>query len=254
MLLQRLPGNIKFDQINQMKLPKFLFLSLLIFTGFQVFSQTPEDGIIGGYIDAIGGRNKLAQINTIGVEGTADVMGSSGDYKATILNNKGYKISMTFNGSEITQSVTDTGGWVINPFVGAQTATAMPKGQYNSLRGNIFIPTPLLNYASNGYVVKLTGQDVVDGKPVYKIEATKDSVITTYYIDSATHFLDQRIININGELTTAKFSDYQKTDFGNMMAFTEDLTTPQGYELTFKINKVTINAPVDVSVFDMPKD
>lgn len=238
-----------------MKSPKTFLLSLFVISSFTVFSQTQVDGIIGGYIDAIGGRDKLTQINSMTIEGTADVMGSSGDYKTSILNNKGYKMSMTFSGSDITQSVTDTGGWVINPFIGAQTATVMPKGQYNSLRGNIFIPTPLLNYANNGYAVKLTGQDVVDGKPVYKIEATSaDSVITTYYIDSATHFLDERVININGELTTAKFSDYQKTDFGNMMAFSEDLTTPQGYQLTFKINKVTVNAPVDASVFDMPKN
>jgi hypothetical protein len=38
------------------------------------------------------------------------------------------------------------------------------------------------------------------------------------------------------------------------MAFSEDLTTPQGYELTFKINKIAINTPVDASVFDMPKN
>ena len=238
-----------------MKSLKFLLLVLFVASGFTAFSQTEADGIIGGYIDAIGGRDKLTQINSMNIEGTADVMGSSGDYKVTILNNKGYKISMTFNGSDITQSVTDTGGWMINPFMGASTATSMAKGQYLSLKNNIFIATPLLNYSNNGYDVKFTGQDVVDGKPVYKIEATsKDSVTTTYYIDSATHLLDQRIMNINGDVTTAKFSDYQKTDFGNMMAFTEDLTTPQGYELTFKINKVTVNPTVDASVFDMPKN
>ncbi|MEP6465332.1 MAG: hypothetical protein ABJB05_03465 [Parafilimonas sp.] len=232
-----------------------VILFSIIFTSLNVFSQTQTDSIINGYINALGGRDKLTQINSINIEGTADVMGSSGDYKTDILINKGYKMAMSFNGSDITQSVVDTGGWVINPFMGASTATAMPKGQYLSLRDNIFTPTPLLNYTNNGYTVKFSGQDVVDGKPVYKIETTsKDSVITTYYIDSATHFLDQRIININGELTTAKFSDYQKTDFGNMMAFTEDLTTPQGYELTFKIKKVTINAPVDAAVFDMPKN
>ncbi|HEY2726087.1 MAG TPA: hypothetical protein VGI61_02860 [Parafilimonas sp.] len=239
-----------------MKLKKtFLFLFSVVIASTNSFSQTQADGIIGGYIDAIGGRDKLAQINSIYIEETAEVMGSSGDDTVTILNGKGYKMSMNFNGTPIVQSVTNTDGWLINPYMGMQTAGSMPRGQFLSLRDNIFIPNPLLNYSGNGYLVKFTGQDVVDEKSVYKIETTsKDSVITTYYIDSATHFLDQKIININGETTTAKYSDYQKTDFGNTMAFSEDLTTPQGYELTFKINKIAINTPVDASVFDMPKN
>ena len=231
----------------------FLFATAII--SVNSFSQTPADGIVGGYIDAIGGRDKLTQINSVSIQGTAEVMGSSGAYNITILNGKGYKIEMNFNGSNVVQSVTTDSGWLINPFAGMPTASAMPKGQYLSLRDNIFIPNPLLNYSTNGYLVKFTGQDAVDGKPVYKIETTSpDSVLTTYYIDSATHYIDEKIININGELTTAKYTDYQKTDFGNTMPFSQDLTTPQGYELSFKIDKVTINPPVDASVFDKPKN
>lgn len=230
-----------------------LFLSIIVLASFHSFSQTAADGIIGGYIDAIGGREKLTQITSMNIERTAEVMGSSSDAKTTILNGKGYKIEMNFGGSDIIQSLTDTGGWMINPFMGASTATPMEKGQYLSMKENIFIPNSLLNYSTNGSTVKLTGQDVVDGKPVYKIENSKDDVKVTYFIDSATHLLDQRVINIGGQLTTAKYSDYQKTDYGIMMPFTEDLTIPQGYELLFKINKVTVNEPVDAAVFDMPK-
>jgi hypothetical protein len=130
----------------------------------------------------------------------------------------------------------------------------MPNEQYTAMKDQILIAGPLFDYMNNGYLVKFSGQDVVDGKPVYKIEAiSPDSVKTTYFIDSATHYLDEKIIDAGGSVTTAKYSNYQKTDFGTVMAYTEELTIPQGYQINYTVTKVEINKPVDPSFFDMPK-
>ena len=93
----------------------------------------------------------------------------------------------------------------------------------------------------------------VDGKPAYKIESTSaDSLKTTFYIDSATHYLTQLVREFNGQATTAKYSDFKKTDFGNIMPYAEELTLPQGMQATSTISKIEVNVPVDETIFNMP--
>ena len=112
----------------------------------------------------------------------------------------------------------------------------------------------LFNYKNNGSQAQYLGMDNVDGKPAYKIEVTSpDSLKTTFYIDSSTHYLTQLIREFQGQVTTAKYSDLRKTDFGNIMPYAEELTLPQGMQATMTTSKVEVNVPVDPSVFDMPR-
>ena len=193
-------------------------------------AQTAADGVIAGYFDAIGGRDKIAQINSMYVEGTMEVMGNSSPSKITVLNGKGYKSEMNFGGQDIVQAITDRGGWMINPFMGSPEPAPMPDDQYIPVKDEIFVGGPLVNYSINGYKVSLEGLDAVDGKPAYKIIAVSpDSIKTTFYIDSATHLMDEKVVEAGGQVTTAKYSNYQKTSFGNLMPYTEEITLPRGY-------------------------
>jgi hypothetical protein len=189
-----------------MKSKKPLLLIIAsFFTALTLQAQTPADGIIAAYFDAIGGHDKIGQINSIYVEGNMEVTGNNSPSKITILNGKGYKSEMNFGGQDIVQTLTDKDGWMINPYMGSSEAAPMPNEQYTAMKDEIFIGGPLFDYMNNGYLVKFSGQDVLDGKTVYKIEAiSPDSVKTTFFIDSATHYLDEKIIDAGGSITTAK--------------------------------------------------
>ena len=237
-----------------MKFKACLFAIAFFFAAVQLQAQQPVDGIIAAYFDAIGGHDKIAQINSIYMEGNLEVMGSQSPVKVTILNGKGYKNEMNFGGSDVVQTITDNGGWMINPLMGSPEPAPLPNDQYIAMKQQIYVNGPLFNYTSNGYRVNFVGTDVLDGKPVYKIDAVSpDSVRNTFYIDSATHYVDQLLINNGGQTTTAKYSNYQKTDFGNMMPFTEEIISPEGYQVGITFTKVEINKPVDPSFFDQPK-
>ena len=236
-----------------MKFKAFLFAIAFFFAASELHAQQPVDGIIAAYFDAIGGADKIAQINSIYMEGNLEMMGSESPMKVTILNGKGYKNEMNFGGSDIVQTITDNGGWMINPFMGSPEPVPLPNDQYVAMKQQIYIGGPLFKYTTNGYRVNFAGMDVLDGKPVYKIDAVSpDSVKNTFYIDSATHYVDQLLINNAGQTITAKYSNYQKTDFGNVMPFTEEIISPQG-SVGITFSKVEINKPVDPSFFDEPK-
>lgn len=236
-----------------MKFSKRLVLSFFTIISVNAFAQTSADSIISNYFTAIGGRDKVAAIKSVVIDGTMDAMGNQSPSTITIINGKGYKSQMSFQGQDIIQCITDQGGWMINPFMGSSDAAAMPTDQYNMVKDEIYIGGELMNYKSNGTTVNFTGMDNVDGKPVYKINVSKDSATSTYYIDSATHLLDERSVTAGGQTTTSKYSNYKQTDAGVMMAYSEEITIPQGMTINYTVNKFDFSKPVDASAFEMPK-
>ena len=236
-----------------MKLKNVLACIVLSVTTFNAFAQTSADAIISNYFKAIGGRDKVAAIKTLLIDGTVDAMGNTSTNKVTILNGKAYKSEMSFNGQGVVQCITDTGAWMINPFMGSSAPTSLPADQFNAVKDEVYIGGALFNYPNNGASVKYTGKDTVDGKPANKIEVSKDSVTTTYYIDAATNYLTERSVAGGGQTTIAKYSNYKQTDAGVLMAYTEEIALPQGVTINYTINKITFNQPVDPSVFTIPK-
>ncbi len=236
-----------------MKFKNALLIFTLIFFTCEVFAQTSPDAIIAAYFKAIGGKDKVAAITTMTIDGNMEVMGNSAPNKITVINGKAYKSEMSFNGQNIVQSITDTGAWMVNPFMGSSTPTAIPAEQYSAVKNEIYIGGALYTYKPNDANVQYAGSENIDGKPAKKIVFTKDSVTTTYYIDSATNYIDEKIVSAGGQNTTVKYSNYKQTDAGVLMPYGEELTIPQGMTINYTINKIEFNKPVDASVFAMPK-
>ena len=52
-----------------------------------------------------------------------EVMGNQAPVVEQLLEGKGFKSEIDFNGSKIIQCYTDKGGWSVNPMAGATDAT-----------------------------------------------------------------------------------------------------------------------------------
>src|SRR5258707_10533506 len=87
------------------------------------------DEIISKHLDALGGKKVINGIKSVYVESTVDIRGNEAPSITYILNGKGYKNELDFNGTKIVQCVTEKGGWAINPMAAQSTATAIPDEQ-----------------------------------------------------------------------------------------------------------------------------
>jgi hypothetical protein len=154
---------------------------------------------------------------------------------------------MDFNGQQVVNCVTPSGGWAINPFTGSATATPMPADVAKASVLQLQI-SPLANYAANGYKVELIGKDTAD----YKLRMAVASATMTYYINMKTYLIDKLVTESAQGATTITFSDYRKTDAGFVFAYGQSLELPQ-ITLSITHKKVTVNAPVDPTIFNMPK-
>lgn len=216
-----------------------------------VQAQTADD-IVNKYVDAIGGKDVLAKITSVYLEGTTQVMGNDAPTTVTLLNGKGYKSESDFNGQKSVQCYTDKGGWTVNPMAGGN-AEAMPDEAYKAGKDQINVGGALFDYAAKGYTVELLGKEGNN----YKLKlVTKDKSETTYFIDQSTYYISKLIKkgSMMGQevVVTVQFADYKKTDAGYVLPYTINTDVGQ-YQLATTIKKVEINKAVDPAIFNMPK-
>src|SRR5947209_3034355 len=128
-----------------MKFIKKSLLAAALFTAAFAQAQTADE-VIGKSIDAIGGKDKIAGIKSVYMEGSINVMGNDAPVTINLLNGKAYKTEMELNGQKMVQVYTDQGGWTINPFMGSTTAQPLPAEQAQGGRDQIYAGGPLFNY------------------------------------------------------------------------------------------------------------
>ena len=218
-------------------------------------AQTADE-IIAKHIEAIGGKDLIAQVKSVYIESGTQVMGNDAPTKTSIIAGKGYRNETDFNGQMIMQVVTDKNAWMINPFAGASEATAMSDDDFKAASDAVFVPDPLVNYAANGATVELQGQEKVGDVNAYKIKYTnKFGSDIVFYIDSATNYIIQTVKKgtaMGQEVTvTTAYSNYQKTDFGIFMPYSININMGQ-FALDIATKKVEINGNVDEKIFEMP--
>ena len=234
-----------------MKITKFFLLLLTAASlGFAAKAQTADD-IIGKYVDAIGGKDKLGQMKSVYTEATVNVMGSDNPASTTLLVGKGYRSEADINGSKIIQCYTDKGGWSINPFAGVTDAAPMPDDQYQAGKDDIWVGGSLLNYKANGYTAELLPKDGNN----YPVKITAGKQVTTYFIDANTSLLNKitSTVSVQGQTTdvTTAYSNYQKTDFGYLAPYKIDVDLGQ-IQLAYTVKSIAVNKDVDSKIFDMP--
>jgi len=234
-----------------MKMIKILMIGATAFLATAAQSQTVDE-IISKHVEAIGGKEKLSQVKSLYMENSVDVMGNAAPQKEYLVEGKGYKTELDFNGTSIVQCVTDKGGWMVNPMAGGTDAQAIPDAAYKSGKPQIFLGGALIDYAAKGYKAELMGKD--GGS--FKIKVSGDGNETYYFIDPTSYYLTKSIIKseVMGQAVdvTTTFSDFKKTDFGIVLPYAKNIDMGM-FQMSQKTEKVEVNKAIDPKIFEIPK-
>ena len=170
--------------------PLFIFCLFIMVMVFAQFAQAQTvDEIIDKNITAMGGKEKLASLKSVKMEGNLSVMGNDVALVITTLHGAGMRADISVMGTENYQIVTPAKGTVFMPVQGMSEPTPMPEDQLKSATGQLDLQGALFNYKEKGSTVMLIGKETVDGEECYNIKLTnKMGTVTNYFISTKTNF------------------------------------------------------------------
>lgn len=232
-------------------------LTISVLGSLNLKAQTADE-IINKWVNAMGGREKLASIKTVYTENEISVMNNPASGKTYTVSGKGYKSVIDFSGQNIIDCYIVNGGWSVNPLAGQPTPVNMPASQVKLGQLSLDPQGPLFNYAAKGSKAELLGKEDLKGNSVYKIKLTTASGLDViFYISDSTYYIQQNLakMNANGQdidIITS-FSDYRKTAEGFIMPYASNLELP-GLSIAYTNKTIEVNKDIDPAIFDMPKN
>lgn len=233
-----------------------IFLSTVIITlGFKNATAQTADEIINKHINAIGGKEKISQVKTVYMEGFMNLMNNQAPSVTYIVNRKGYKNEVDFNGTKMVTCYTDKGGWTINPLAGQTDATAVAEDVLKIGQLQLDATGQLFDYLSKGNKVQFIGKE--NGAYHLKV-VTAANIETAFFIDTASCYISKTVTNmsVNGQQVemSVENSDFKKTNSGLIMPFATKLDfVGTGLIITTTSTIIEINKEIDEAIFQMPK-
>jgi len=219
-----------------------IFSLLLVISAFSGHSQTAEE-IIAKHIAAMGGKAKLALLNTVKKTGSMALPDASKiPYTVTCINLKGIRKEMDVQGNIIYGIQTPGMAWTYIP--GQMSEPKSEKkvdftAEYFDMQKSYFE-----RYADAK--VKYAGIADAEGHPAYRMEIWKNEKIKeTVFLDTASY----RIIKKSYEddekgMTDIIYGNYRQNADGFWFAYSESIDDIQ----LITYNRIETNIPVDEKI------
>lgn len=194
--------------------------------------------------------NKLDQVSklkTIKLTAKMSMMGMEMPMQMWMKNPNKIKTVTSMSGQDIIQVFDGEKGYSINPMSGSTTPVEMTPDQVKTtLRSNMF-QNYMANYLKNGQL-KLVGDDKVNEKPAYKLQATVEGgVVIDIYIDKTSFFIVKTSVTASGMTIDSFPSDYTETN--GVIVPMKTTSSASGMEVVMTFTKVEVDIPIDDSVF-----
>ncbi|SKB82943.1 outer membrane lipoprotein-sorting protein [Dyadobacter psychrophilus] len=227
------------------------FAAALISAGS--YAQTVDE-IVDKHVTALGGMDKIKAVNTVITERSLAVQGMEIPTKTVLVVGKSLRNESTIMGNSMVQVVDDSKGWMIRPtqMGGTGEPEDMPADQLKQQIASLDPFGGLVNYKEKGNKVELVGKEKLDKKDVYHLKVTsKEGTTMDEYLDAETYLVSRVKVDMNGQSGEIDLSDYKEVE-GVKFPNTMDITNAQMGTMSFITSKVSVNTPVDSSIFKKP--
>lgn len=229
-----------------------LFIIALILVQFAQ-AQTPDE-VVSKFVQAMGGKEKIAAITSVNMEGVTERNGNEVTSKSIKVQGKLYRNEINFGMGSMTTVVTSEKGWRTN-FRNGGAFEPMTEEGLKVMLPQMDCVNPMVDYMTKGHRVEMAGKDTVDNIECYKLKlTTKEGKDILYWIDSKTYLLyqsSQKGGGMGGRGADAEmivvYKDYKPVE-GVMFAFSTQLKGAMaGSAMIFE--KIEVNKPVDGKMY-----
>ena len=197
--------------------------------------------IIKNYLDAVGGEQRLKDVNDLTITSEGTVQGYTFVKVSKYKTPGKFAMNITvpkYNNFNLTHIIID--GDSIELKQNGRTAPLKAKTERGAVKARYKL-FPELDFNKPGYTAVLdTNYQVVNGQLAYLITVTSpDNVNVKYFYDQKTGLKVKQFTDVPNS-TVMEFSDYQNVNTGVKLPFTE-MNGVNGQPIQFKIKSATAN-------------
>ncbi len=216
------------------------------------------DEIVGRYVAARGGIQKLRALRTLRQEGRVSA-GAGREGLVTREIKRPGKIRFEFTVQGVTSVFASDGqrGWKVSPLEGEMGPRPLPEEVLIDAREQADIDGPLVDWKSKGSQVELVGREAVDGRDAFKLKLTlKSGGVLIAYVDTESANLvrtdaTRRVRGKQVRIETT-FGDYRRTGGILFPHLVEVRAAGRPQVLRIVVEKVEVNPPLSDARFARP--
>lgn len=228
---------------------------LLILVPFISFAQNADE-IIAKHIEAHGGIDKWAKVNSMKLTGSFTAFSLDKIFSCYKTKDGRYYADFLMGEKPVIEAFDGHSGWSIDPWQDIDYARKLNPAEQNVFTQKAEFITPFFNYQSKGHVVEYLGIDTIDGMLMHKLKLTKKNTkIETWYLDVNTyleyHYTSEWVDFMRGLPCETYFDDFRNIDGLNIPH--NIIRTFWQRDRVWQIDKVEINPTINQKLFEMPR-
>ncbi len=204
------------------------------------------ESIIKGYIDKIGGQDKLSAIKSLKQVSSMNLMGQKMDVSSYQLEPGKFALEIQTGGMTVIEQRFDGNTLEVNQMGQKQVFTE--GAEVDAMKGSAAI-FPQLLFLSEDYTLDLKGYEEINGSDAFKINATSpENQRVTHYYDKVTGLLVKQVTQQGDQALSQEMSDYREVDgilFPHKMTITGMAPVP----VEMIVESVQINADISEGQF-----
>lgn len=230
-------------------------LLVILLLAAQFASAKTVDEVIDKYIRARGGKNRLAAVKSIYMEGIKEKTGKEMTVKFIKEQDKLSRTEIIADDESGIVVVTEKEAWTFFPLRNP-SAEKIPNIDLTALQTELDIAGPLVDYVAKGNKTELLGKETVEGTNCYKIKLTTGSgKEMMFWLDGGTYLVVQSSVSLVGGVkatTLTRYKDYKEVD-GVLFAHTLETkmigadSENNGSEISF--HTIRINPIIDPRMY-----
>ena len=216
------------------------------------------DEIVGRYVAARGGIEKLRALRTLRQEGRVSAGAGRDGLVMREIKRPG-KIRFEFTVQGVTSVFASDGehGWKVNPLEGETAPKPLPDEVLIDAREQADIDGPLVDWKNKGSRVELVGREAVDGSDAWKLKVTlRSGGVLTAWVDVKTASLvrTEAARRVRGKQVRIEttFGDYRRTGGILFPHLVTVRASGRPQVLKIVVDKVEVNPALSDTLFTPP--
>jgi outer membrane lipoprotein-sorting protein len=217
------------------------------------------DEIVAKNLQAKGGAEKWQSVNSVKMTGKITAQGQELPLTVYAKRPNLSRQEITLPDGKVVQAFDGTTAWVINPMMGSDAPQAIPAGAADVMKNSADFDGALINYKSKGHTIEFVGKEKLGDKDVYHLKVTmKGGHVQHYFLDAESGLEMKTSAEVDMGMGGAKqtldteMANYKQVG-GIMLPHTVKQFMNGKQMVEMSVTGVEFNAPVDDSIFRMPK-